>query len=608
MVSTPRRSARTLAAAALLGVAGFVLSAPQIAVPALAQSPLFPELRTDDGVEPRSLDRDALRSTPLSAGRLDPSLIDRLEESGLGEDPGGVDGRRGVTRADPPAGGQLPPDPRDGPLPDDASSRDFDLFGGPAAAPEGRDARDAGSLPVEPARAFQPRPELDETEENLLAQEPVPREPTFSPRPLPTGPATGIRAVSPGNPPLAAGLADEALAVDSPLRTTRTAILPGRAPVAVAEADPFAPLGLRAGRFILFPQLIQTLGASTNLDDEPDGEAGVFSETTISARLLSDWSRHEAELNGSLTYRRNFAGDRPEDPRAAFDGRLRLDIDRMTTATLRGAVDYAREDADGTADFLTGTDQADRLQGSLAGQLERRFGRLVLSGTGTVARSVYPDLPVGAIDQDYTTLTATLRAGYEISPAIAPFLEGSVGRRIFDVEGQEAGGAFDRDALLPALRSGIAFDFTEKLRGEAALGYAWNRPDDARGEDTSAPTLDASLVWSPQRGTELTAAARTRFEPESSGRSTDVAYEGSLGLRHALNTRTELTATALAEYTDSTVPEDDELLLVGEAGFTYWLHRGFAVTGLYSHRELYTDTSTGDYGSDTIRFGMTLQR
>ena len=594
-----------IAATALLGAAGIGVGLPglPIARPALAQSaqqPLFPELRTDDArpAAPQAYDPYDLRAAPLTRGtRIDPSLIDRLEQSG---------GTPGDDRRDP--GGAdasiLPPEPRDATDTDGASSQEFDLFSGPAAAPQGRAAT---SRPAAPVRSFDPEPEAADVADETLAEDPRDA-PAFSARPRAGGPAGAVRAVAPRNPPLAAGIADEAPAVDSPLRTSRTVITPERAPVAASDADPFAPLGVRAGRFMLYPELIQTLGASTNIDDAVDGESGIFSETTISARLLSDWSRHEAELNGSLTYRRNFAGDTPEDPRAALDGRLRLDLDRMTTATLRGAIDYAREDTVDISDSFVGTDQADRLQGSLSGQLERRFGRLVVSGTGTLARTAYADLPAGAIDQDYTTLTATLRTGYEISPAVTPFVEASLGRRLFDVPAEEAGGAFDRDALLPALRGGVALDVTEKLRGEIALGYAWNRPDDDRGEATSAPTLDASLVWSPQRGTEVTTALRTRFEPETSGRSTIVAYEGSLGLRHALDARTELTATALAEFSNSTIPGDDETLLTGEAGFTYWLHRGFAVTGLYTHRQLYTDDGTGDYGSDTLRIGMKLQR
>lgn len=609
MVSTQRRPIRTIAFAALLGAANLIVGAASLSItsPARAQAPLFPELRTDATRD--APNRDGLRQAPLTnRERIDPRLLRQLEESGLDQSSDNPEVRARAEEDEANRRPLLPPDPRDGPTENDGPSQEFDLFSGPAAAPQGRAA--ATSRPVSPARSYEPRPEEPDLPENLAADDPRdPPPPRRSATPRSPMPAGALRAVAPRNPPLASGLAEEALAVDSPLRTSRTVLAPQRAPaVRAGDDDPFAAPGVRTSRFILYPELIQTLGASTNIDDAANGEAGIFTETTVSARLLSDWSRHEAELNGSLTYRRNFAGDNPEDPRAALDGRLRLDIDRMTNATLRGAIDYAREDTVDISDALVGTDRANRLQGSLSGQIERRFGRAVVSATGTLARTAYSDLPAGAADQDYTTLTATLRTGYEVSPAFTPFIEGSVGRRLFDVDGMEADGAFDRDALLPALRHGVAFDLTEKLRGEVALGYAWNRPDDPRGDETSAPTLDANLVWSPQRGTELTATARTRFEPESTGRSTVVAYEGSLGLRHAWNNRTELTAAAVAEHSDSTLPGEDETLLTGEAGFTYWLNRGFALTGAYSHSELYSEDGADEYGSDTIRLGVKLQR
>lgn len=103
-----------IAATALLGAAGIGVGLPglPIARPALAQSsqqPLFPQLRTDGArpAAPQAYDPYDLRAAPLTRGtRIDPALIDRLEQSG---------GTPGDDRRDP--GGAdasiLPPDPRD---------------------------------------------------------------------------------------------------------------------------------------------------------------------------------------------------------------------------------------------------------------------------------------------------------------------------------------------------------------------------------------------------------------------------------------------------------------------------------------------------------------
>ena len=48
---------------------------------------------------------------------------------------------------------------------------------------------------------------------------------------------------------------------------------------------------------MLYSTLDQSIGASSNLSNSADGESGIFSETSVAARLLSDWSEHEFELN-----------------------------------------------------------------------------------------------------------------------------------------------------------------------------------------------------------------------------------------------------------------------------------------------------------------------
>ncbi|HEX2017786.1 MAG TPA: outer membrane beta-barrel protein [Aurantimonas sp.] len=542
-----------------------------------AQTLVLPELRTGDGLT-GDQGLENMRRRPVEARigageRLDPRSQDLRT------------GRSGEAAAPDDPRYDLPPEDAEETPPSPAPS--FDLFEAApprAAAPAGRTGR---VNPVRPTSVAAPRSDPE-------------REP---------GEAVGARPASTAvstaaNPPLSAGVAGETPGSFDLLRNNRPAAASQRI-IRRPAGDPFAPVGIRAGSFILYPELIQNAGASSNIDDKPGGEGGAFSETTISARLISDWSRHESELNTRLTYRRNFAGEVPEEPDAAVDGRLRLDIDHVTSAIFRGALEYRREDPIEIDPALSGADRPDLLTGSASAQLQRDFGPLALGATGTVAREAYSGLPATLPSQSYTTLTGALRAGYRLSPALQPFLEGSIGRRLFD---EDVAGEVGRDSLIPSLRAGVDLDLTEKLRGEIALGYAWNRPDDDRGEATAAPTVDASLQWSPQRGTEVTLAARTTFEPESSGLSTTVSYEGSLGVTHALTARTDLTAAFTTIYAESSLPESDEVELIGEAGFNYWLTRSLAVTGLYSHRELHSQVADADYRSHTVRLGVKLQR
>ncbi|MBP0615598.1 outer membrane beta-barrel protein [Jiella mangrovi] len=412
------------------------------------------------------------------------------------------------------------------------------------------------------------------------------------------------------NPTLGAGIADEALPARSTLRSNQAAETVDRIRRLnqADDGDPFAPVGIRAGTFILYPELIQTIGFSNNLENDTTNTKGAFTETILSSRLVSDWSSNEAEFNSRLAYRQNFAGDAKENPSAAVDGRLRLDISHDTVATLRGAIDFDREDYSDVLDDTALSGRAGVVSSSLAAELSHDFHPVSVAGTLTVARKSYFSLPEGSIDEDYTTLTAALRAGYDLSPAIQPFVEASVGRRIFDVADPAERDGPGRNAWLPAMRAGVGIDLRDKLKGEVALGYAFNVPDDASVETMGALTVDANLVWSPRRGTDVTLSGRTSFEPELTGLSSTTNYETSLAIAHSLGARTTLTAAATLGYEDSTLENEDKLLLSGVAGFNYWLNRQLALTGSYEHRRSFAVLPGNRYSADTVKLGVTLQR
>ena len=619
MLVLKRPSSTALAMALFAGSA--LAIALLIAAPASAQSLDIPGLRTGDQVtDPNALpisgssnardpgtgstdaaggDAGLGGTGPNGTGSSDADLQNPNPTQPLAPRGDKPDASASANRAATPPNGPPAEAEQDGADPMQVSppKAKFDLFEGPRNTAAGRVI---GGSPLPPQNSV------------AVAQDGRPKTRAAARPVLPQGnnPAAsiGVSGLLPRNPPLTPGIAGETLAADSLLRTNQRVQALGQL-LRRSPDDPFAPVGIRVGKFILYPELIQTLGASTNLDDKRHGASGVFSETTVSSRLLSDWSSNESEFNTSLTYRRNFAGDKPEDPSATADGRLRLDIDRLTTATLRGAVDYRREDASDVNDaFQDSQTRPEVLNLSGSAAVAHEFGRLTVTGTGTIARQAYSKLPDGALDQNLTTLTATLRTGYDLSPALAPFVEASLGRRIYDLNNTPGADSIERNSLVPSARVGVALNLAEKLIGEVAIGYAVNRPDDDTLDSHGAPTVDANLVWSPQRGTDVTLAARSTFAPQSDGRSTTVDYETSLSLRNSVTARTDLTASVTGRYSDSDQPSNDEFLLTGDLGFNYWLSRYAALTGLYTHRQNFAQQRDQDYTSDTVQLGIRLQR
>jgi len=104
-------------------------------------------------------------------------------------------------------------------------------------------------------------------------------------------------------------------------------------------------------------------------------------------------------------------------------------------------------------------------------------------------------------DQNNTEYRATARVGYEVSPAITPFVEGAYAIRDFDQESDRNGN--DRDSDIFELRGGVEIDLGEKLNGEIALGYVNEKFDDPLLEDLDAFTINGQLNWSPERDTQI---------------------------------------------------------------------------------------------------------
>ncbi len=474
----------------------------------------------------------------------------------------------------------------------------FDLFEGPSPAARATPSN-AAAMPAEPIGS--PPPETPPS----AAYEPVPE---AGPLAVPADP---MAEAFDSNEKTARVLRNGSLPA-APIRPSRLEqigsrlnqrTLPLRQTGPAASDDPFAPLGLRLGAFTLYTAVEQSLGLSSNVDSKRGGEGGAFSDTALSARLQSDWSRHAAEVEALANYRRNFAGEETEQPDVTVDGALRLDVDRLTTAVLRGGVEYRKEDA-ADLDSLAGVeDRADRLDYRASGEVEHEFGRAYIRGTLAALRETASADKPGASNPDFSTYSGLTRVGYRFSPAFAPFVEGGLGRRVFD----ESSSSFKRDSTIEILRGGIGFDLGEKVRGEFAAGYARNRPDEDAIDAVGAPTFDAKLFWSPRRGTDVAFTATTTFDPDPLGTSTATLYEGGVALSHRATARLALDAGLTGGYRDSELAADTERSWGVSAGFTYWLNRSLALTGLATHRDVDRQGKEGDYGVESVKLGIRFQ-
>ena len=379
------------------------------------------------------------------------------------------------------------------------------------------------------------------------------------------------------------------------------------------EEDPYAPLGIRAGTFILRPSVEQGLTATSNADFSADGSAAVLSETTLRLNAVSDWDTHSAVLDGYGTFRKTLSGEDIQDVEAGIDGAAEFDLGNDYRAL--GALGYETGPESAASPVaIEGTAEQPIRQvfgGSLG--MEKDAGRLRLGLTGAVEREVYGDaeLSTGGVlsqeDRNSTLSTVVLRGGYAISPAIVPFVEAEVGRRTYDLSVDSSGYARSSDRL--GARAGVALDLGEKFSGEVAAGWIREEFDDERLGAIAGPTASAAMSWSPIRGTIVALTGATVVEGTTvPGESGSLLYSGQLAVDRQI--RANLTGNLVlgAAWRDYVGSDGQDLTLNAEAGLTWWLNRYTGLTGRLSHETVTSNLEGRDAETNSLFLGMRFQR
>lgn len=390
----------------------------------------------------------------------------------------------------------------------------------------------------------------------------------------------------------------------------RSAAIDGRP--FVPEENPYAPLGLRVGTFVFTPTLEQGIGWTSNAQSSPGGSGALFSETALRLNAVSDWSRHQATVNADGLYRKSLSGAPIEDIEGGISGELRLDLVDTLTATATGGY-RIRPEAASSPVIISNVAKRPLRQTIDAGlALAKDFGRASVAVSGNVTRDVYgaarldDNSLLPQSDRDATLYTGRVRAGYALSPALRPFVEGEIGRRQYDTKMDSAG--YYRSTNRYALRGGVELDLGDKLRGELAAGWLTERPDDPDLSPVSGVTVSGNLAWSPVRGTTVELNASTDVESTTTpGETGSLLYAGSVAVSREL--RSNLTGRALVgvDFRDYGSGGND-VVLRGEASLTWWLNRNLGMTGRLRHEAQKSTLPDRTYNASSVFMGVTLQR
>jgi hypothetical protein len=367
--------------------------------------------------------------------------------------------------------------------------------------------------------------------------------------------------------------------------------------------------GIQLGSFTLRPSVNQ----SVNVEDKRTGstdEKRTYLETDLRSTLISDWSLHQLTITGDGTWQKNVSGTGEEQPNVDIRADLRLDLPSETTAHVTAGYQFFRESTDDPNAIAGAAKQSavNQFDGGLS--LERDFG--ILRGTTALAltRTIYSNAvlsdgtSVTLSDRNQTAGTLRGRLGYELSPALIPFVEATLGRTLYDDERDSSG--YERSSHSYGGKAGIEVDLGEKLKGELGIGYEQTDFQDSRLASIGTPTIDGAIAWSPQRGTNVAIGFSTSVQPSTTaGDSGYVAYQLTETITH------QMTDNLVAKLTGGTIWRDypsnssasDETVYDAAAGLTWSVNRYLDLTSNVGY-EL-TSTQTGD-DTKQLRAGLGL--
>ncbi len=379
-----------------------------------------------------------------------------------------------------------------------------------------------------------------------------------------------------------------------------------------ADDDPYRPLGIHAGGLILHPSLTATLGVTTNADAAPGGAAAIFGLLSPELLIESDWVRHAVEFRAGATFEQYFDGS-TGTLSGDVGGSGRIDFADGWSGAL--AAGYAFEPQDSAVPgFPSDAENQPRVHTltGAAGLSGRVGGRSLLAVGVEAERLTYEDAIVAGVpedqsDRDRTAFTARLRAGYEATPSLMPFVEVAASRTLFDREIDNDGLA--RSSTGHAARVGVAVDHGPFLSGEAGVGYAVETFDDPALEALRALTFDGSLVWSPTSLTTVTLAGSTALRPSADPLSSgSVLYDGSLEVAYAWRRNVTLTGNAGVRQERH---QGTGLVDTGYAagfGATWRMNRTHHLSAGYRHEWQDSTDPSRAYEADSVRVELKVQR
>lgn len=396
--------------------------------------------------------------------------------------------------------------------------------------------------------------------------------------------------------------------------------LPEAAPhgetVATRARPELDPLGVRAGSFLIYPNLgvdgtYNDNVFATNHGEEDDFITDIKPELSVE----SNWANHALNFKTGADSGFYATHTRLDYTDWFVSGDGRLDITRDSAFFGGGGIAREHEDPgepDSPADAKNPTEYY-LING--AGRYVQKFGRFRGIGEATIVRLDYDKTntlagpSVSNTDRDRNVYAGGMQLGYELMPSYEAFVRAEGNERKYDKR-EDAGGV-ERNSNGYSAVAGVALDLGGVTFGEIYAGYLQQFYEDDTFNTLSAPTFGGTLTWNATTLTTVNArAARVVQETTQGGSSGILRTTGGLSVDHELLRNLILTAGFTITNDDYQDVKRNDYYYIPGIGARYLMNRNvYANIGYeFVHHTTHGRDSTDDpYDQNLVRIGLEAQ-
>jgi hypothetical protein len=385
--------------------------------------------------------------------------------------------------------------------------------------------------------------------------------------------------------------------------------------VASRQRPSFDPVGLRAGSFVLHPQLDEALGYDSNVFGSGARSAGSWVVGTRPSLLIgSDWSRDSIGAYVGMSDQRYLDQPRQSytDWTASLGGTLSVGRDKLTLAAAHFDLHQPRTDLDALPSDTPIAYHVNDVRASYMIDLGR------LSVTPSLAFTTYNydsttifGVPSSQAYRDRDVVQGAVTTRYQLSPQRDVLL---VTRALGVNYTAPQPGQPTRNSTGYEVLVGLADEAGAVWQYRALVGWEVRAFAASQYSTHQAPIAEAAVTWNPSGVTTLTAKLTRSIEDAAQEGIAGYTYTGArLVMDHEARRNLLLQASAGLQYADYLQGGGHASGYSLGAGATWLVNRYVHVSATYDFTDQRGTSNpslqtTGNYtrsiGLITLRFGM----